>query len=198
MSTVKKLDPRIVTVRDFATDKVETTSAQFAFGCRNLPAIAKEWSVDRSNAKDLTISRGVQHWSDRELALKLVGHTFMIDRDGRNMMPALGRFSPAVKDALRDIVVTGETETFYSEDELLDESVRVAIRVKIFLKKILRYCRLTAINHTDGNIICFTVTGEDNSSDGLVSCLFQGGVEEKDLFITITETTDFELEEALS
>lgn len=190
---VKDLTPRIVTTPNYRTNGVNFHSAYFGFGNSNMSAIAREWNVEKSNAKDSTIMRGVTHWGDSSVASKLVGHRFLVDRQGRAIAPFLGFFTNAARELATDIVIDGE-ENFYQPEDMGDQDVREAVRYKCFLKKLLLYSKLVYCNPQDQSMITFEVTGQQ-TGEGLIQAIFGGGVEEADLFLSFTEITNFSLSE---
>jgi hypothetical protein len=194
---VKDLTPRLITTNSLEKQSVDVNSVHIGFGNSNIASIAKEWDINRSNAKDTTIMNGVREAADRDIALQIKGHQFMIDRSGRQMAPFLGHFTSKLRELASAIVVDGGSEHIYDENQMLESDVVEAVRYKILLKKILLYSRITFCNHQDGNLITFEVTGEE-TGEPLVQAVFQGGAEEQDLYLSLTETTNFSLEETLA
>jgi len=194
MSRAKDITPRYITHNNLRDDTVDVSSIHVGFGNSSIKGIALEWGVDRSNAKDTTIIKGVQERADREVAERVVGHRFLVDRGGRNMAPFLGRFSQEVRDSVKLITPDGTNEFLYPQNQMLDPAVLEAVKYKIWLKQILLYSRLEHSNHLDGNLLTFCVTGQE-TGEGLVGALFQGGNENCDLYLSMTEITDFKFEE---
>jgi hypothetical protein len=82
------LTPRIRTKREFSDDGGSVSghrvlAAHFAFGMRNLNSIAREFGVEKSNAKDTTILRGCDHVANPQTAEALKGCQFMVHCKGR-------------------------------------------------------------------------------------------------------------------
>lgn len=194
MSEAKNLTPRIITRRNFDTGAVDVLSAHFAFGVRTLVAIADEFGVEKSNEKATTIMRGFNRNANVEVAHKIKGHRFILDRSGRSLPMFLGHFTPQTRDIVSNITVCGGNEGFYKDEEMLNVDLQEAVKYKVLLKQILMLSRLLYINKTDQNILTFEVTG-DSHGEGLIQAVFQGGAEDRDLYFSLTETTNFKLSE---
>ncbi len=189
------LTPRIITRRNYDGSDVSIHSAMFGFATRTLNGIAGEFQVDKSNEKAATILKGCKATAKQEIANQLMGSKFIVDRSGAEIAVGVsqpGGFGSAVRNLIKEIVPTGENETFYGEADIANPDVREAIRYKILLKSILMYGQLIYVNKQDQNLLTFTVTGEQKG-EGLVEAIFMGAAEEKDLFISIAETTNFTL-----
>jgi hypothetical protein len=168
-------------------------SAAFTFYVASLQKIENEFYVKRSNEKGRTILTGCQNVADMNVAKLLQGRTFLIDRAGRDLPLALGKFS---KDFMGIVNAMQPSPDNERHEENLTGDIFEATKFKIALKKILRHLRLIYTNESDDNLMLVRVDTDQSAGEGLIEALFRAGGEDRDIYISFTETTDFKLTES--
>lgn len=192
--TAINLNPRVTSSRNPEIGGVPIIhQATFAFGISTLSSIAREFGVPKSNEKAKTIANGLEATGDSDLSARLKGKRFVLSRDGRSFPNFLVKFSKDVTDIIDSLTIDENSEGFYNFAELITDTAREAIKYKTFLKKTLRFSRLLYVNQGDQNLLTFEITGEPQG-DGLIQAIFAGGSEDRDIYITFGETSEFKLQ----
>ena len=185
-------DNRVIAKYSHEKDKQLTYSAHVRFHFENIHNIADEFGIDRSREKSETILKGFKNTMRRDAAEAAAGRTFLIDTKGRELPPCLGHFSDEV---LQYVTQTG---LFLPnpQNELFEKEVHStrfeAIQFKLWLKSILMFGQLIYTNEHDQSLMQFTVRTEP-SGEGLIDAIFAGGNESTIIYLSITETTNFEV-----
>ncbi len=193
MSTeARSLDPTVVTRADLASNTVVTHSAQFVMNIKTLADIANEFGVDRSNEKGATILRGCRELARKDVAERLAGRKFLIDRAGRELPVAVGTFSPEVLREIQDYIPSADNERFIPDLTGLRSD---ATRFKLFLKSVLLYGRVCYTNPGDDNLVVFQIDTEQDAGLGLIEALFRSGGEDRAINMSLTEVTNIRIAE---
>jgi hypothetical protein len=190
------LTPRVRTARsldDTNGTPYRVLGTHFGFGMRNLNSIAREFGVERSNAKDATILRGCDHVADQEVAQALSGHQFLVHCKGRET-PTIFSISDKVQKVAGGQVVSGLTEFYYDEATVSDPEQAEAIKYKIMFKKILAFSKVVTVNANDNDLVIIEVTTQ-KGGEGAIDAIFRGATEEADVYLSITEVTDFDFDQ---
>ena len=185
--------PHILSKSNPADGSFNIHSAVFNFFVASLQKIENQFGVKRSNEKAVTISRGCQQMADINVAKILKGHTFLIDRGGRDLPLSVGCFSREFMGVVNGMQPNADNER---HEENLIGDVFEATKVKLALLKILQFGRLIYTNEHDDNIMLFRVETESSAGEGLIEALFRSGGEDRDIPVSITETTNFKLMES--
>lgn len=186
---------RTVTRRNFESPEEPLVGCVcFTFNIGKLGRIAKEFDTDKTNEKVTTIEKGVHGMGRQEIAERLNGRKFLVDRRGRQFPDPFGPFSPDVIDEVEKFMPTPDNEQFISDVDLVND-VREATKFKLWFKSILAYCHIVHINGQDSDLLQFQIRSEPNHTGGFLQALFMGGAEEKDLNVSLCETTHFKLTE---
>lgn len=193
MSKAIDLTPRMRTKARPGADGVDILGAHVGFGMATLVKIANEFGVNKSNEKPATILRGCEKWADLETAQKLEGVQLMIHCKGREF-PDLFKMGKTIQAVAADQEVSGETEAFYTDDDLVNHEVREAIRYKMLLKKVLSFCKVIYANAKDQDLVLVEITTQKNG-ESAIDAIFRGGAEEMDAMLSITEVTNFDFSE---
>lgn len=186
---VQSLDPTVVTRPDLTkgAGTVRTCSAQFTFNIRTLADIANEFDVDKSNEKGVTLTRGCKHQARKDIADRLRGRKFLIDRAGRELPTAMGFFEDETLRVVGDFIPDSTNERFHMDPVGLEYE---AIRFKLFLKAILQHARLLYTNEQDENLMVFQVDPDATAGEGFIQALFQAGGEDRNIYVSMTEVTN--------
>lgn len=190
---------RVISRTNLLTGKPAIHSASCVFNIKNLQSISAEFEVSKTNEKSTTILKGCKNKARLKIAERLAGHKFLIDRSGRELPISIGSFSPEVIELLSDNgdpeLIPSDTNELFTNGDLSGE-VRDAIRFKLLLKSILMHSKLLYNNENDPNLLTFRIDTEQ-CGDGLINALFMNGSEDRDIYVSFTETTNFKLEEVL-
>lgn len=192
-ATARVGNPHLITRGDPVTGRYDTHGVAFTFYVGNMQKISNEFVVAKSNEKGATILRGCKALGNSVLATKLKGKTFLLDRMGRELPPGIGKFSPEVISEAA--VFTPNADNERHEDNLTGD-VFEATKFKLLLKSILPFCRLIYTSELDDNLILFRVDGDPNAGEGLIEAIFRAGAEDRDIYVSLTETTNFQLMES--
>lgn len=190
------LKPTIYSRYSLNGGPLKVHSASFMFRIKTLAEIAQEFNILKTNEKATTITKGCKATARPNIAEQLKGHKFLIDRVGRELPISIGHFSSAVLDLINneaELIPSDANEKF--EIDLFGDT-REAIRYKLLLKSIFMHGKLLFNNEDDPNLIMFRVDAEP-CGEALVNAVFMNGSEDRDLFVSFTETTDFRLENVL-
>ncbi len=167
-------------------------SASFIFHIKRLADIANEFGVERSSEKGATIKRGVEAHARADIAERLRDRTFLIDRAGRELPLCVGSFDAETIDVVRDFHPNPQNEMF--EEDLVGTTLE-ATRYKLWLKSVLQFARLIHVDEKDDNLMLFRIDTEPTAGEGTVDALFRAGGEEKPIYVSVTEVTNFNLAE---
>lgn len=184
-------EPRVISRRSPNGEAVNIHSAIFCWNVRTLDRISSEFGVDRSNEKAVTLLRGFQKHANAGVAAKLIGRRFLLDMRGRELPTCLGTFSKDTLDVVDQYVPDGDNEPFVAD---LIGQAREAVKFKLLLKNILMYSRLLYTNESDNAILTFEVISEPKG-EGVLQAAFCGCSSDEDMWCSITEITDFKMED---
>lgn len=184
-------EPRVISRRSETGDSADIHSAIFCWNIKTLDRIAAEFGVDRSNEKDKTILRGFTKWANLEVAKRLVGRRFILDMRGREIPIAIGRFSKETLEVVDSFVPDSSSEPFLPD--LVGEA-RDATKFKLFLKATLMHTRLIYTNEADNGLLMYEII-EEPKGEGVLQAAFLGGSGDENVWCSVTEITDFKLEE---
>lgn len=187
------LRPHIITKGNPQDGSYDIHGACFTFYVSSLQKIENEFSVKRSNEKGISISRGCQNLADLNVAKLLSGRTFLIDRAGRDLPLALGKFSKEFMQIVNAMQPNPDNER---HEDNLSGDVFEATKFKLAFKKILQHCRLIYTNENDDNLMIIRVDTDQTAGEGFIEAMFRAGGEDRDIPISITETTEFKLMES--
>ncbi len=188
--SVTVIGPQVKTLFHPDKEKVITHSASFIFNFKSLKNIADELCVAKSNEKSRTILQGFNTNAKVDIAKKLSGKRFLIDAQGRELPPAIGYFQDDTLAVVGDFLPTLDNEKFIED---LQGDNYESTRYKLMLKSILWFGRIIHVNNLDGRLILWEITTEP-IGQGLIEAIFMGGAEERDYYVSLTETTNFKLE----
>jgi hypothetical protein len=192
-TTTRVGNPHLMTRGDPVSGRYEVHGAAFTFYVGNMQKISNEFDIPKSNEKGVTILRGCKAMGSSTLAAKLKDHTFLLDRLGRELPPGVGKFSPEVIAAAETFTPNANNERH--EDNLTGD-VFDATKYKLLLKSLLPYGRLMYTNEGDDNLLLFRVETDASAGEGLIEAIFRAGAEDRDIFMSLTETTNFQLMES--